>query len=78
MQEQHGGLGRLTCRDERQLRADGLVKSLPDRLAHVRTPLLDRLIACNVYREAILPSGAHLKFDDTSDEAWVPQNRPSR
>ena len=47
VQEQHGRLGRLTCRDEGQLRAAGQAKSLPGRRAHVRTTLLDRLITRN-------------------------------
>ena len=34
VQEQHGGLGRITCREEGQLRAAGQAKSLPGRRAH--------------------------------------------
>ena len=65
VQEQHGGLGRLTCRDEGQLRAAGQAKSLPGRWAHVRTPLLDRLIARNVCAEA--PTGSAATSQMTLD-----------
>jgi hypothetical protein len=57
VQKQHGGPGRLTCRDEGQLRAAGQTKSLPGRRAHFRATLFDRLTSRNIYAEAILPTG---------------------
>jgi hypothetical protein len=60
VQKQHGGPGRLTCRDEGQLRAAGQTKSLPGRRAHFRAPLLDRLTSRNIHAEAIYQPVAQL------------------